>query len=76
MIPFQVWTWSWNDRIHVQNSTKPQLPMWHRYRIELYPEYGQLSGILDEFGNQQQFPAAFRKTRGSFTPKGIVQVVR
>jgi hypothetical protein len=35
----------------------------HKYRIELYPHFGQLSGIKDEFGNDQQFPAACRKTR-------------
>jgi hypothetical protein len=26
---------------------KLQLPMWHKYRVELYPHYGQLCGIRD-----------------------------
>ncbi len=71
---FGVWTWS--QRTYDPNSAKAQLPMWHQYHVELYPEFGQLTGILDEFGNNQLFPAAFRKTRGPFTPKGIVRIVR
>ena len=51
--------------------------MWHRYRIELYPHtIGQLSGIRDQFGNDLQFPSAFRQTRGTFAPKGIVHIVQ
>lgn len=50
--------------------------MWHKYRVELYPHHGQPSGIVDEHGNQQQFPAAFRKTRDTFLLKGIVKIVK
>ncbi|MGV8122695.1 MAG: hypothetical protein AB2L14_23285 [Candidatus Xenobiia bacterium LiM19] len=51
--------------------------MWHKYRVELYPHFGQLSGIRDEFGNDLQFPAAFRKTRGaSPLQKGIVKIIK
>lgn len=74
--PYKVWTWNWQDRIYDRNSAKPQLPMWHRYRVELYPHYGQSSGIRDEFGNEQRFPAAFRKTRDTFLPKGIIQIIK
>lgn len=74
--PHKVWTWDWNDRIYDCNSAKPQLPMWHRYRVELYPHVGQGCGILDENGNEQKFPAAFRKTRDTFLPKGIIQIIK
>src|SRR5438477_4717022 len=54
--PFKVWTWDRQQRIPDPNSAKRQLPMWHRYRVELYPHYqGALSGIVDEFGNNLQF---------------------
>jgi hypothetical protein len=56
--------------------TKKQLPMWHRYRVELYPHFGQPSGIKDEYGHDQQFPAAFRKSRDTFLPKGIIKLSR
>lgn len=74
--PYKVWTWNWNDRIYDRNSAKAQLPMWHRYRVELYPHVGQSCGILDEYGNEQMFPAAFRKTRDTFLPKGIIKIVK
>lgn len=68
--------WNWDQRIYDRNSAKNQLPMWHRYRVELYPHVGQDCGILDEFGYEQKFPAAFRKTRDTFLPKGIVQIIK
>lgn len=49
--------------------------MWHKYRIELYPHFGQSSGILDEFGNELDFPAAFRKSRAN-KQKGIIKLLK
>ncbi len=74
--PYKVWTWDWSSRIYDRNSAKPQLPMWHRYKVELYPHVGQGCGIFDENGNEQMFPAAFRKTRDTFLPKGIIQIIK
>ena len=31
---------------------------------------------VDESGNEQMFPAAFRKTRDTFLPKGIIQIIK
>ena len=51
---------------------KAQLPMWHQYRVELFSHVlGLPSGIRDPFGNDLEFPAAFRVSR-QFTPKGII----
>lgn len=47
-----------------------------KYRVELYPHYHQMSGIKDRYGNDLQFPAAFRTTRYSCEPKGIVKLMR
>jgi hypothetical protein len=76
--PYKIWTWDLNSRRPDPNSTKTQLPMWHQYRIELYPHYVDwpaTCGIRDVFGNEQTFPAAFRKTRGDHKPKGIIRLV-
>jgi hypothetical protein len=70
------------EEIFVNGSfvAKWQLPMWHRYRVELYPHYVDLpialqrTGIRDEFGNDLHFPAAFRKSRREHKPKGIVKI--
>ncbi len=74
--PNRVWTWDPASRSGSVNSTKRQLPMWHFYRVELYPHVGQLSGIKDEFGNDLQFPAAFRKSRTEHRQKGIIKLVK
>ncbi len=74
--PNKVWTWAPSSRKAYRNYAKKQLPMWFAYRVELYPHCGLPSGILDEFGNNQLFPAAFRKARSFHKPKGIVKINR
>lgn len=72
--PYKVWTWDPGSRRWDPDSGKRQLPMWFAYRVELYPHFGQPTGITDQFGNQLQFPSAFRLSRRSFTPKGIIRL--
>lgn len=74
--PYKVWTWDPATRRPYWGYTKKQLPMWHRYRVELYPEYGQLSGIRDIHGVPLLFPSAFRQQRETGHPKGILKIVR
>jgi hypothetical protein len=75
--PHKVWTWSPQSRRRSRESPKLQLPMWHVYRVELYPHVpGLLSGIRDRFGNELEFPAAFRVSRRDGIPKGIVKLAR
>lgn len=72
--PRKMWTWEPRFRRPYPGYPKLQLPMWHAYRVELYPHVpGLLSGIPDEHGNNQEFPAAFRKSRNN-KPKGIVKL--
>ena len=73
--PHKVWTWDPAERRPYRGYPKKQLPMWHVYRVEFYPHFGQLSGIQDQHGNDLMFPAAFRLHRNTDTPKGIIQVV-
>jgi hypothetical protein len=68
-----VWTWDPATRHPSADSAKRQLPMWHKYRVELFPHVGQWTGIVDQFGNDLTFPSAFRQSR-SFKPKGIVKI--
>ena len=77
--PYRVWTWHWSSRRPDPNSTKQQLPMWHQYRVELYPHHPDAPwpcGIPDEFGHPQTFPAAFRKSRNDHRPRGIIKIIR
>jgi hypothetical protein len=72
--PHKIWTWNPNSRRPCKGFPKKQLPMWHQYRVELYPHFSQPSGIKDNFGNDLEFPAAFRRSRRDGKPKGIVKL--
>lgn len=73
--PHRIWTWDPESRSPYGGYPKLQLPMWHQYRVELYPHYGQFSGIRDEHGHELEFPAAFRLCRHTNRPKGIVKLI-
>ncbi len=75
--PFKVWTWDPVSRMPYRGYPKKQLPMWHKYRIELYPHVpgmGIGSGILDRYGQELEFPSAFRQSRRDGKPRGIVKI--
>ena len=74
--PYKVWTWDANSRRGYRGYAKKQLPMWHHYRVELYPHFGQPSGIRDRFGLELQFPSAFRQQRQTNESKGIVKILK
>lgn len=75
--PFKVWTWDPRSRKPFRGYPKAQLPMWHRYRVELYPHVPNLgvgSGIRDKHGHELEFPAAFRQSRRDGKPRGIIKL--
>lgn len=75
--PHKIWTWSPDTRRPYPGMPHNQLPMWHQYRIELYPHTpGACSGLKDKFGNDLEFPSAFRLSRRDNRPRGIVKIVR
>jgi hypothetical protein len=75
--PHKVWTWDPSSRRPCRGYPKRQLPMWHQYRVELYPHFAGLpSGIRDEHGNEMEFPSAFRRSRRDGKPRGIVKILK
>jgi hypothetical protein len=72
----KVWTWDHTARCQYRNYAKKQLPMWHQYRVELYPHLPGLVAMKDQHGNPLQFPAVFRLQRDTGQPKGIVGLRR
>jgi hypothetical protein len=75
--PFKVWTWDPASRKPYRGYPKEQLPMWHRYRIELYPHIPGMGigcGIFDRYGNELEFPSAFRQSRRDGKARGIVKI--
>lgn len=74
--PAKCWTWNHESRRPYRGYPKLQLPMWHVYRVELYPHYsGHIAGV-DEIGNALEFPAFFRKCRRQGVPKGIIRILK
>ena len=75
--PHGVWTWDPASRQPYLSYTKKQLPMWHVYRVELYPHYGSGpgTGIISPAGYERLFPVAFRHNRTTDEEKGIVKVI-
>ena len=75
--PHKIWTWAPASRRPYRGYPKKQLPMWHQYRVELYSHIaGFPCGIKDNFGNDLEFPAAFRRTRWGNQQKGIVRILQ
>jgi len=74
--PHKIWTWDPKERRHYRGYAKAQLPMWHQYRVELWPNFGQPFGIKDTAGNSLNFAQAFRISRTNNLPKGIIELVR
>ena len=75
--PYKIWTWDPASRKPYRGYPKKQLPMWHRYRVELYPHVpglGMPSGIRDKYGHELEFPSAFRLSRRDGKPRGIVRI--
>lgn len=74
--PHKIWTWDPTERKLFRGYPKAQLPMWHQYRVELWPNFGQPFGIRDAAGNSLNFAQAFRLSRTNNEPKGIIELVR
>lgn len=78
--PHRVWTWDPAERRPYRGYAKKQLPMWHQYRVELYPHLPGLMAGHDDHGNPLEFPAFFRASRrplpSGATQKGIVAIRR
>jgi len=70
--------WHMSNLLPDPDSRKPKPIMWHIHKVELYADYGHFSGIRDEFGQRQTFPAAFRKARRErgWKPKGIIHLLK
>lgn len=71
------WTWDEDQLRFAADTAKPQLPMWHKYRTELYPHYAELSasGLKGPTGEDLTFPDAFRRRREDFHPKGLIRII-
>lgn len=69
--PNQAWTWRQEHR-RPDDAGHWKLPLWHHYRVELLPYYGQSrTGFVDRNGEDVDYPTFFRHGRDD-RPKGVV----
>ena len=78
--PHRIWTWDPAERRPYRSYPKLQLPMWHQYRVELYPHALGIIAGRDHRGNPLEFPSWFRLSRrplpSGAQAKGIVKLRR
>ncbi len=78
--PHRIWTWDPAECRPYPGYPKKQLPMWHQYRVELYPHSPGILAGWDQFGNEHAFPSWFRISRRLLASgqrqKGIVKLRR
>lgn len=74
--PKKSWTWDHAARRTYRGYRKRQLPMWHEYRVEMYPNFEGAVAGRDAEGRPLDFPGFFKLGRGPGGLKGIVQVVK
>lgn len=70
--PYPVWEW-WNKRPNKEGKLKCE--MWHRYRIELFPNCYGVYALGDSQGTRVKFSDMYRKDKDGIE-KGIVKIVR
>ena len=68
----KIWAWRMDERVMVSGYTKPRLPMWEKYRVEIYPFAPDwpVGVVIDD--SLVPFPEAFRRVKGSDGRKGIL----
>lgn len=71
--PYHVWTWDASTRMKHPDASSKKLPMWHRYRVELYPQHLD-SGIYNLKGKRMNFLEAFQTTRGGRKHRGVLKI--
>ncbi len=72
--PFKAWTWR-NEHRSADESGHLRLPLYHHYRVELFPHYGQAkTGFVDRDGRDIDFPTLYRRTRGTHLARGMIRL--
>lgn len=72
--PHRAWTWSREDR-RPDERGRLRLPMWLRYRVELFPYYGQgHTNVSDGAGGDVNFPRLFRHAHDG-SPRGVIRLM-
>lgn len=71
-----VWTWKDQDRRKSAEAEKGQLPMWWKYHVEMWPEYGQWSGQIHPITEEKLTHAQLFRITKQGEDKGIIKLLK
>jgi hypothetical protein len=69
--PHKVWNWDPRGRTF-DDRGKPRYPLWHRYRVDLFPNIGQGTGVFDDSGNERNFYSLMRWSGRVRRHRGVI----
>ena len=73
--PFQAWNWDRCSRTPDARG-KMHYPLWHRYRVDLFPNIGQGTGVFDDAGNERSFYSLMRWSHRVGRLRGVILLRR
>ncbi len=72
----KAWSWKDEDRKKPAEAEKGQLPMWWHYHVEMWPEYGQLSGQIHPLTDEELTHAQLFRITKQGEDKGIIKLLK
>jgi hypothetical protein len=73
--PHKAWNWDHRSRTP-DHRGRLRYPLWHRYRVDLFPHIGQGTGVFDDAGNERNFYSLMRWSGRVGRPRGVILLRR
>jgi hypothetical protein len=73
--PHQAWDWHPRCR-RPDDRGKLRYPLWHRYRVDLFPNIGQGTGVFDDAVSERNFYSLMRWSQRVKRLRGVVLLRR
>ena len=69
--------WNWDHRSRAPDARgRMRYPLWHRYRVDLFPNIGQGTGVFDDNGNERNFYSLMRWSDRVKRLRGVILLGR
>ena len=69
--------WNWDHRSRTPDARgRMRYPLWHRYRVDLFPNIGQGTGVFDDAGNERNFFSLMRWSHRVKSLRGVILLGR
>ena len=69
--------WDWNPKSRTSDARgKRQYPLWHKYSVDLFPNFGQPTGVFNLAGEPMDFYSLMRWSDRVKCNRGVIQLRR